>query len=104
MLAEHLEAANTALARANAELERRVVERTVDLQAANTALQASEEHLRLVFESATEYAILTLDLEGRITCWNPGAQHILGFEEGEFSGARQPSSSHQRTARRGCPS
>lgn len=86
LLAENLEAANTALARANAELERRVVERTAELQAANTALRASEEHLRLVFESATEYAILTLDLEGRITRWNPGAQHILGFEEGEILG------------------
>ncbi|MBC4018508.1 PAS domain S-box protein [Siccirubricoccus deserti] len=80
LLAECLETANVALLRANQELERRVSERTAELEAANAALQAGEEHLRLIFESATEYAIFTLGLDGRVTSWNPGAQRILGRE------------------------
>ncbi|MFC0387606.1 sensor histidine kinase [Muricoccus vinaceus] len=86
LLAENLEAANTALTRANAELEQRVAGRTAELQAANTALRASEEHMRLVFESATEYAILTLDLGGLVTSWNSGAQRILGYEADDILG------------------
>jgi hypothetical protein len=37
-------------------------------------------------ERATGYAILTKDLEGRVTRWNPGARRILGYEETEILG------------------
>ena len=88
--AGNLQAANEALAQANRELERRVAGRTAELDAANAALRAGEEHLRLIFESATEYAIFTLDLHGRVTSWNPGASRLLGWEAGEILG--QPGS------------
>nr|WP_245214469.1 HWE histidine kinase domain-containing protein [Pararoseomonas indoligenes] len=86
LLAESLEVANTALTLRNSYLEDGAAARVAELEAANDALRRDEEHLRLVFESATEYAIFTLDLEGRVTSWNPGAQRILGYGEDEIVG------------------
>lgn len=51
------------------------------------ALRASEEQFRLVVESLTDYAIFTIDLEGRVRTWNSGARKILGWEEEEILGA-----------------
>ncbi|UEM07474.1 PAS domain S-box protein (plasmid) [Skermanella rosea] len=50
------------------------------------ALRRSEQRLDLMLESATEYAIFTLDLKGRITSWNTGARNILGWEKQEILG------------------
>ncbi|MDB5473412.1 MAG: putative signal transduction histidine kinase with and domain [Devosia sp.] len=50
------------------------------------ALRASEERQRRIVESATEYAIFTIDTAGIITSWNVGAQRILGFTEEESIG------------------
>jgi PAS domain S-box-containing protein len=38
-----------------------------------------DERLRLLVESITDYAIYTLDPDGRITSWNPGAERLLGY-------------------------
>lgn len=46
----------------------------------------SEELLRLVLESATDYAIFSTDPEGRVTSWNVGAERVLGFAEAEILG------------------
>jgi PAS domain S-box-containing protein len=54
------------------------------MREAAQALRASEERYRLIVESATDYAIFTTDLEGRVTSWNAGAQNVLGFEEHEI--------------------
>jgi PAS domain S-box-containing protein len=51
-----------------------------------TDLQSSEALLSAVLDSATDYAILTLDLEGRITTWNTGACNILGWDEQDVIG------------------
>ena len=51
---------------------------------AEQALQKSEETLRLMIESAHEYAIFTTDLEMRVTTWNSGAERLLGFAEREI--------------------
>ena len=40
----------------------------------------------LVLESATDYAIITTDLAGRITYWSPGAAAILGWSADEITG------------------
>jgi PAS domain S-box-containing protein len=45
-----------------------------------------EERYRLLFESATGTAIIGLDLEGRVTGWNAGAQRIFGYTEPEIAG------------------
>ncbi len=55
-------------------------------EALNAALQASEGRLRLVLESATDFAIVTIDLDGHLTGWNVGARNILGWDEAEALG------------------
>jgi PAS domain S-box-containing protein len=54
---------------------------------AEAAYRASEERLRLTLESVTDYAIFTMDREGRIDSWPPGAQGVFGFSEEEAIGA-----------------
>lgn len=41
----------------------------------------AEERLRTMIESAQDYAIINLDLNGRITYWNSGAKRLLGYSE-----------------------
>lgn len=50
------------------------------------SLSESEERLRLLIESAKDYAIFTLDDERRVSSWNPGAEAIYGFAESEIIG------------------
>jgi PAS domain S-box-containing protein len=45
-----------------------------------------ERFLESLLESATDYAIITLDLDGRITGWNSGAEQVLGWSEAEVVG------------------
>ena len=53
---------------------------------AEKALQQSEQHLRLLIESATDYAIFTQDTERRVTKWNSGAEVMIGYTEAEIIG------------------
>lgn len=53
---------------------------------AEKALEQSEQHLRLLIESATDYAIFTQDTERRITKWNSGAELMMGYTESEIIG------------------
>ena len=41
---------------------------------------------RAILESSTDYAIVSLDLQGRVTSWNEGAARILGWREAEMIG------------------
>jgi len=50
------------------------------------ALRQSETRFRLMVESAKEYAIFTLNLNGIITSWNSGAERLLGYQEAEILG------------------
>jgi PAS domain S-box-containing protein len=45
-----------------------------------------EEQLRLVLDSIEDYAIFTLDNEGRITRWNTGAEKIFCYSSQEILG------------------
>jgi PAS domain S-box-containing protein len=49
-----------------------------------TELRPSEERLRLVIDSVQDYAIYTLDVEGRVTTWNSGAARIKGYTASEI--------------------
>lgn len=53
---------------------------------AEERLRAGEEHLRQVAESMGDYAIITLDPDGRITTWNRGAERMFGHSRDEAIG------------------
>jgi PAS domain S-box-containing protein len=53
---------------------------------AEEARARSEERLRLILESATDYAIFTVDARGSVTSWNAGAKNVFGHEEHEIVG------------------
>ncbi|MBT2795281.1 PAS domain-containing protein [Paraburkholderia strydomiana] len=57
-----------------------------DLKAGEAALRASEARNRQILDSATDHAIITSELDGRITRWNEGARQILGWNEEEMLG------------------
>ncbi|XYJ11826.1 CheR family methyltransferase [Telluria sp. B2] len=48
--------------------------------------RASEARMRMVAESANDYAIITMDEEGRATSWNKGAEQLFGYTEQEMLG------------------
>ncbi|CAO4193931.1 Sensor histidine kinase RcsC [Methylorubrum extorquens] len=49
-------------------------------------LREREQRLQLILDSATDYAILTLDSERRVTSWSRGAARTFGFEAAEIIG------------------
>ena len=83
----------------NVKLERRVAERTAELEAAIRALEAEAKERKLVeaalgklhretelILSSAGDAIFRVDLEGRCTFTNPAATRILGYTSEEFLG------------------
>lgn len=86
--------------RAADEFERRVMERTAQLSAANEKmktemserkrihqeLKKSEQRFRLMVGAVMDYAIFMLDPEGRIASWNEGAERITGYHGEEILG------------------
>jgi PAS domain S-box-containing protein len=56
-------------------------------KASSDALRASEERYRLVVESASDYAIFTLDENNKINSWSKGAENIFGWKEKEIVGS-----------------
>jgi formate hydrogenlyase transcriptional activator len=53
---------------------------------ADDALHQSDEIFRQLVESVTEYAIFMLDLQGRVSTWNVGAERIKGYQAEEIVG------------------
>ncbi|MHA6723898.1 PAS domain-containing hybrid sensor histidine kinase/response regulator [Sphingomonas sp. RS2018] len=50
------------------------------------ASRLGDAHYRSIVDSATDFAILTTDLDGLVTSWNPGAQKLFGWAEAEALG------------------
>jgi two-component system CheB/CheR fusion protein len=48
--------------------------------------RASEARMRMVAESANDYAIITQDEAGHTTSWNKGAEKLFGYTEDEMLG------------------
>ena len=46
----------------------------------------AERRHRQILDGATDYAIVALDLDGRVTRWNEGARRVLGWSEAEMLG------------------
>lgn len=55
-------------------------------RATERALASTTESLRSVLSAATESAIVSVDLDGRIVLFNPGAERMLGFTSEEMMG------------------
>ena len=49
-------------------------------------LRRSEERFRLLVEGVRDYAIFLLDIEGKVSSWNAGAQLIKGYSAEEIIG------------------
>jgi PAS domain S-box-containing protein len=45
-----------------------------------------ERFLEAIVQSAIDYAIISMDLDGLVTSWNEGAVRILGWTAGEMIG------------------
>ena len=52
----------------------------------NTREDIKDKQCRLLVEGVRDYAMILLDVQGRITVWNAGAEHILGWAEAETLG------------------
>ncbi|WP_049731558.1 sensor histidine kinase [Rhizobium ecuadorense] len=52
----------------------------------SSSSRARERFLEAILQSAIEYAIISVDLESRVTTWNEGARRILGWDETEIVG------------------
>src|SRR5207247_563449 len=57
-----------------------------DRKQAEEALRESERQFRTFVEAVQDYAIYTLDEQGRVATWNAGAEHIHGYKAEEVSG------------------
>jgi PAS domain S-box-containing protein len=53
---------------------------------AQQALHESERRFRMLVQGVHDYAIYMLDLDGRVTNWNTGAERIKGYRAGEIIG------------------
>jgi PAS domain S-box-containing protein len=51
-----------------------------------TALHHEAERFRLFIEAVNDYAIFTLDSDGRVTSWNRGAERLKGYGPSEIIG------------------
>ena len=61
----------------------------VDISArveAERRARAGEQRLRLLIDSATEYAIFTLTTDGHVDSWNAGAQRLFGYAAEDIIG------------------
>ncbi|MEP7143224.1 MAG: PAS domain S-box protein [Ferruginibacter sp.] len=70
----------------NTFLEKKVQERTADLEIKNGELKKSEERYHKMIEEVEDYAIVLLDQNGIIQNWNKGAEKIKGYKEEEIVG------------------
>jgi PAS domain S-box-containing protein len=53
---------------------------------AERKLKQSEEQFRLLVQGVVDYAIYMIDIEGKVTNWNLGAQRIKGYAPDEIIG------------------
>ncbi len=67
------------------------------------ALRASEEHMRLLIESAKDYAIFMMNADRIINSWSPGAEMMLGYSRQRSWGNWPTLSLFQRTGRKELP-
>jgi len=52
------------------------------------ALEEAEAWRSLIFENVKDFAIFSMDVEGRVTLWNPGAEKMYGYSREEIMGKK----------------
>lgn len=77
--------AEQALRVANEQLEERVKQRTAQLELTYKREEQVNARLAAIIQSSDD-AIISKDLQGIITSWNPGAQRLFGYTEQEALG------------------
>jgi PAS domain S-box-containing protein len=50
------------------------------------ALAESEAWQKLIFENVKDFGIFSMDVAGRVTLWNPGAEKMYGYTQEEMMG------------------
>lgn len=50
------------------------------------ALRETETHFRLLVDALRDYAVMTLDAQGRVRTWNAASERILGYTAAEIIG------------------
>ena len=68
----------------------KVLRDLTDRKLADDRLRASEEQLRLFTENVRDYALVPVDICGRVAGWNTGAERTFGYSQREIIG--QPAS------------
>ncbi len=58
----------------------------LELRRALKERRESDRRNRAILQSAIDYGIIAMDLNGRVTSWNAGAEQILGWTEAEMLG------------------
>jgi len=51
-----------------------------------TMRRRAEENVRRLSESTRDFAMITIDLEGRVSTWNVGAERVFGYAASEMQG------------------
>jgi PAS domain S-box-containing protein len=72
-------------------------------QSSSPAASFRERFLEALLASATDYAIITMDLDSLVTSWNEGARRILGWTEAEILGHRADVIFTEDDCRNGAP-
>jgi PAS domain S-box-containing protein len=70
---------------------------------AEAALRESDEWFRLLVDGVRDYAIFSLDSEGRVATWNAGAQRLKGYRADEIIGEHFSKFYPQEALDRGWP-
>lgn len=55
-------------------------------KAAEEAARSTEERMRLIADSAIDYAFITTDADGVMTSWSRGAERVFGFTDADAIG------------------
>ncbi len=53
---------------------------------AERAVRQGQQRLQMMIESVRDYALFSLDLQGRVISWNSGAERLFGYTEAEIVG------------------
>ncbi|MCJ2039711.1 PAS domain-containing protein [Methylobacterium sp. J-059] len=59
---------------------------TLELRRSLQLRKEGDRRNKAILESAVDYAIVSMDLDGMVTSWSPGAERILGWSEAEMCG------------------